>query len=272
MTTRYTLPLRHDVWNILGVSFLISQLFISIGAEKDWFELFQDSSFVPDTLFVFTLTSTLWLYVRMATVLLQQKYDWFEKLLPRILTQVFFGVALPSVACIFIVAIYFYAQYQVPLSATSFPAYEFPFTIIVITQFNLYYLIYYFYRKTKTPAAGNTAIESKKSIVGMIGRKNVPVDLQDIANVFIKNSVVYITTFNNTRLSVDYTLDEISVFLSETDYFRANRQLILHRKSCRSFVNEANGKLLIELDPGADASLAVSQLKAAEFKKWIGAN
>ncbi|MEQ8533369.1 MAG: hypothetical protein RIB86_16055, partial [Imperialibacter sp.] len=128
MTTRYTLPLRHDVWNILGVSLILSQLFISIGAEKDWFELFQDSTFVPDTLFVFTLTSTLWLYVRMVTVLLQQKMDWFERLIARILTQIFFGVALPSVACIFIVALYFYLYYQLPLSSTSFPDYEFPFT------------------------------------------------------------------------------------------------------------------------------------------------
>ncbi|MEQ8808362.1 MAG: LytTR family transcriptional regulator DNA-binding domain-containing protein [Imperialibacter sp.] len=272
MTTRYALPLRHDAWNILGVSLLISQLFISIGAEKDWFELFQDSSFVPDTLFVFTLTSALWLYVRMVTVFLQQKFDWFEKPIARILAQVFFGILLPSIVCIFIVAFYFYAQYQMPLSATSFPAYEFPFTIIVITQFNLYYLIYYFYRKAKTPALGNTAIEAKKSLVGMVGRKNVPIDLQDIANAFIKNSVVYITTFSNTRLSVNYTLDDISLLLGEKDYFRANRQVILHRKSCKAFMNEANGKLLIELEPDADAPLIISQLKAAEFKKWIGAN
>ncbi|MEQ8683762.1 MAG: LytTR family transcriptional regulator DNA-binding domain-containing protein [Imperialibacter sp.] len=272
MTTRYTLPLRHDVWNILGVSLVLSQLFISIGAEKDWFELFQESSFVPDTLFVFTLTSTLWLYVRMATIVLQQKMDWFERPIARIPAQIFFGIVLPSIGCIFVVALYFYAQYQIPLSATSFPAYEFPLAIIVITQFNLYYLIYYFYRKTKTPAAGTAAIEAKKSIVGVVGRKNVPIDLQDIANVFIKNSVVYITTFSNTRLSVSYTLDEISLLLSEADYFRANRQVILHRKCCKSFMNEANGKLLVELDPDADAPLIVSQLKAAEFKKWLGAN
>ncbi|WP_339789610.1 LytTR family transcriptional regulator DNA-binding domain-containing protein [uncultured Imperialibacter sp.] len=272
MTTGYTLPLRHDVWIILGVSLIVSQLFISIGAEKDWFELFQDSSFVPDTLFVFILTSALWLYVRMVSVFLQQKYDWLEKPIARILTQVFFGIALPSVACIFIVALYFYLHYQLPLSSTSFPDYEFPFTIIVIAQFNLYYLIYYFYRKAKTQASANTAVETKKSIVGMIGRKNVPIDLQDIANAFIKNSVVYITTFSNTRLSVNYTLDDISLLLNEKDYFRANRQVILHRKSCKAFMNEANGKLLIELEPDADAPLIISQLKAAEFKKWIGAN
>ncbi|CAD5254872.1 MULTISPECIES: LytTR family transcriptional regulator DNA-binding domain-containing protein [unclassified Imperialibacter] len=263
-------PFKRDIWVILGVSFVVSQVFLSIGADLSWFELLYQTNFLPDTIYSFSLTSLLWLFVRQVTKQLQKKHDWFDRPLSRILLQTILGLALPSLVCVTITSIYFHLYYKVPISATSFPDYELPFSIIVIGQFNVYYIIYYFYRASKVARHDDgRKTGSLKSVIGTFGRKNVPVEAGNIANIFIRGAVVYITTFEGSRLSINYTLDEVFGLLSEEDFFRANRQVIVHRKSCRSFVSEPNGKLLLEVHPSMDEPVVISQLKATDFKKWI---
>lgn len=270
MSNKHLPPFKRDIWIILGVSLVVSQVFVSIGADLSWFELLYQPNFVADTLYSFVLTSSLWLFIRQITKRLQTMYDWLERPLTRVSLQIILGLALPSLACLASTSVYFHLYYDVPISATSFPDYELPFSVIVIAQFNIYYIIYYFYQKSKAdqqPAHRSTTY--LKSLIGTFGRKNVPVDVSNIASISIRDAIVYVTTFEGTRLSINYTLDEVFGLLNEEEFFRANRQVIVHRRSCRSFVSEPNGKLLVEVDPPMDEPVVISQLKAADFKKWI---
>lgn len=263
-------PFKRDIWVILAVSFVVSQVFVSIGADLSWFELLYQPNFLADTFYSFILTFSLWLFVRQVTQQLQSKHDWLERPLPRIVLQTILGLALPSLVCVTTTSVYFHLYYGVPISATSFPDYELPFSVIVIAQFNIYYIIYYFYKKSNpVQQTDYKKTTSLKSLIGTFGRKNVPVDVGNIANISIRDTVVYITTFEGARLSINYTLDEVFALLNEEEFFRANRQVILHRRSCRSFVSEPTGKLLVEVDPPMDEPVVISQLKAADFKKWI---
>ena len=84
MINRTHPPFSRDKWIILSGSLIISQLFISIGSPLSWFELIQKNNFFPDTLFITSLASLLWLIVRAVSVSLQKRYDWLEHPLKRV--------------------------------------------------------------------------------------------------------------------------------------------------------------------------------------------
>lgn len=266
-------PLSRDLWIMTLGSLVVSQLFIAIGTDQSWLALMAGKDFVPDTLFVSTLSFVLWNLVRYTVARLQQKYDWFAQPLKRFLLQVFFGLLLPSVFCASCVVLYYRYYYGVSISQTSFPVYEFPLSVVLIAQFHLYYIVYFFYRKAKPQASPQQEKTEapRKTLLGAIGRKSIPVEVADIAHFYIKDSVVYATTFDNKRLSLNYTLEEVYQLLDSNDFFRSNRQVIINRKACRSFLSEANGKLLVELNPKMEGDLIISQVRAPEFKKWIEA-
>jgi len=259
-----------DRWVITGISLLVSQLFISIGTGSGWFELIHGKTFIADTIFAFGLTSVLWWYVRSVTGLLQKKYDWLLHPLQRVIRQVGFGLLLPSLVCASLVSLYYHFYYGMPVSSTSFPDYEFPFCVVFIAQFNLYYLLYYLFQKSRATAPTEPPTHPKKILIATLGIKNIPVHTDEVANIFIKDSLVFITTFDGNRLSVNSTLDDIYGTLDTNEFFRANRQVIVHRKSCKSFVSQSSGKLLVEVLPAAKDEVVISQLKAADFKNWIG--
>ena len=273
MTNRTHPPFSRDKWIILGGSLIISQLFISIGAQDSWFVLIQQNNFLPDTLFVTCLTLLLWLIVRFVSVSLQKKYDWLEHPLKRIAAQMVPGLVLPVILCAGCVVVYFKLYYNVPVSRTSFPEYEFPLSVVLVVQFNLYYLVYYFYQRARKDQTHTLSENStpRKTIVGSMGRKNFPVEIAQIAHISIKDSLVYATTFDGNKLSINYTLEEVYKLLDTSEFFRTNRQVIINRRSCKSFLNETNGKLLVELRPDTEDQVIISQLKAAEFRKWIEA-
>lgn len=271
MTITNLPPVKRDLSIVTATSLVISQVMISIGAGLSWFELISSPNYLPDTLFVFVLAASLWWYVRWMTGVLQAKYDWMAHTFKRVALQTLLALMIPSIACVVATALYFYLHYKVPVATTTFPDYEFPFSVIIIAQFNLYYIIYYFYQKSKSPqqTIGLKAAQPMRTLIGSRGKKSIPIEAGDIAFVVIRDSVVSATLFDGSRLPVGYTLDELQSLLDEDFFFRANRQVIISRKSCRSFVSEPNGKLLIESVPSMDEPVVVSQLKAVEFKKWI---
>jgi DNA-binding LytR/AlgR family response regulator len=102
------------------------------------------------------------------------------------------------------------------------------------------------------------------------GQKFLPIDVNDIAYFFTKNSINYIQTKDNKKFLVDYTLDEIESSLQPKTFFRANRQIILSVSSVITVHAWFNGKLKVDVKPATDEGVVVSREKANEFKLWLG--
>ncbi|HKG69530.1 MAG TPA: LytTR family DNA-binding domain-containing protein, partial [Segetibacter sp.] len=100
--------------------------------------------------------------------------------------------------------------------------------------------------------------------------KFLPIDVNDIAYFFTKNSINYIQTKDNKKFLVDYTLDEIESSLQPKTFFRANRQIILSVSSVITVHAWFNGKLKVDVKPATDEGVVVSREKANEFKLWLG--
>ena len=87
--------------------------------------------------------------------------------------------------------------------------------------------------------------------------------------IWLESRVVFLKTFDGDKLILSDNLDKYEQELSDADFFRANRQMILNRKTCASFESIENGKVRVDLLSTLGKSVTVSQKKAARFREWI---
>lgn len=102
------------------------------------------------------------------------------------------------------------------------------------------------------------------------GSRLISIDTADIAYIFSENGYSFLRTVQNVKYIIEYKLDELESVLSPKDFFRANRQYILHHKSVTAVHPWFNQKLKVELHPATSEPIVVSRDKAAGFKAWMG--
>jgi DNA-binding LytR/AlgR family response regulator len=70
------------------------------------------------------------------------------------------------------------------------------------------------------------------------------------------------------RFGVDQTLAELEAEL-DAEFFRVNRQYLVHAAAVAGFRPHAKGKLVVELTPPPPGEVIVSQENAARFRAWL---
>ena len=112
----------------------------------------------------------------------------------------------------------------------------------------------------------------KKSFLVYIRGKILPIAVADIAYFYLENDLVFCITRKNEKYIIDQSLDKINKQLNQDDFFRANRQYIVSRKSIKSALEYFHRKLKLELNPAHLSEVLISKLKVSEFKKWLVGN
>lgn len=109
----------------------------------------------------------------------------------------------------------------------------------------------------------------KEKILIPIKDKLLPVDLQDVSCFYTtdKNTEVYLRDGNSYPYSS--TLEQIFQTLNPVDFYRANKQFIIARKSVKDITIWFDNRLLITLDIKVPERIYISKNKAAGFKDWI---
>jgi DNA-binding LytR/AlgR family response regulator len=130
----------------------------------------------------------------------------------------------------------------------------------------------YFYRqwqlaesdkKMKLPTAEGIAVKS--------GTANLLVKWNDILYCFVEGEYVKLVTTAGKSYFTDLSLNRLEEKLPATDFFRLNRQCILHRQAISGFKRIENGKLDVQLQNPSNfpLELTISRTKAVAFKGWF---
>jgi two-component system, LytTR family, response regulator LytT len=98
----------------------------------------------------------------------------------------------------------------------------------------------------------------------------VPVRYSDIALFYIHNETTFLLTRDQRRYSVNRSLDEIEQSVP-SDFFRVNRQYIVHRQTIRDASRYFAHKLSLSLTIPFQETITVSKLKVPPFLKWLSA-
>jgi len=116
------------------------------------------------------------------------------------------------------------------------------------------------------PAAGS--LYKEKFIVN-VRHQWMPVNTSDIA-CFMRENLNYLYTFSGEKYILDYsTLEEIEELLDPRQFYRANRQFIIHINSIQSVKPHENQKLTAHLKAPLKFEVDISREKAPAFKKWF---
>jgi DNA-binding LytR/AlgR family response regulator len=96
----------------------------------------------------------------------------------------------------------------------------------------------------------------------------VVLPVADVAYFAVDDKLVDVVTRDAHRFAVDQTLAELEAELP-AEFFRVNRQYLVHAAAVAGFRLHAKGKLVVELSPPAAGEVIVSQENAARFRAWL---
>ncbi len=106
------------------------------------------------------------------------------------------------------------------------------------------------------------------SILIYQGEKIIPVKFENIAVMFLQNGVVKIHTFDSQVFTASETLEELNK-QQHPDFFRANRQFLVHRKAVKNAAKYFNRKLVLHLNFPFKEKIIISKEKASSFLSWL---
>ncbi|MDJ1482755.1 LytTR family DNA-binding domain-containing protein [Cytophagaceae bacterium YF14B1] len=109
---------------------------------------------------------------------------------------------------------------------------------------------------------------SEQSLIIQRGDKILPIPFTDIAYFAIENEVVCAYTFANEHYKLTHTLDALESRCFP-QFYRANRQILVNRKTIKSASRYFNRKLLLHLSLPYKENVLVGKLKVTEFLMWL---
>jgi DNA-binding LytR/AlgR family response regulator len=101
------------------------------------------------------------------------------------------------------------------------------------------------------------------------GSQLLPLEVDQVAYFATRHELTTLVARDNRRFVLDYTLEQLDRLLDPRQFFRANRQLLLHLSAVRRIHPYFNGKLKLDLHPETTEEMVVSRDKAAAFKAWL---
>ncbi len=121
---------------------------------------------------------------------------------------------------------------------------------------------------TSTPI-NSTKEHEKKRILTYSRNELRPVNVEDIAYIFVDNTITYLIQKNGQKSTSQETLDGIYAHLNDKLFFRVNRQIIVCIYAISKIIKYDNNKLKIETSPSSEIDIIIGKNKASAFKQWL---
>jgi two-component system, LytTR family, response regulator LytT len=116
----------------------------------------------------------------------------------------------------------------------------------------------------------NRKNQKKGSILVYYKDKILPIRTDDIALFYIENEITYIITFGQKSYTINKPLDELEK-IAGPDFYRANRQYLIHRKAIREASQYFDRNLSVALTIPHKETIKVNKVKVSDFLNWLSA-
>lgn len=262
-----------DIYFRIAASLLAAHFIVMFGVEASFFQVLLKPMYWIAMAGSFTIAFLLMVLVRFITRRLDRKFNWEQRTIERIFLQLLFGFVLPGVAAFLLAATYFAIRGYNILN-TLYLRIDYPVILLLILLVNVYYLVYYVVVRLKqtTTAEEVKAIETDTDRTVFIvtkGIHNIRLPIEDIAYFFREGDYNFLRTFTGEDYVLSSSLDDTEGKVSAVDYFRANRQMLVCRRSCMKYELLQYNKLELFTDPQYKSPIIISQKRSRDFKDWI---
>ncbi len=110
--------------------------------------------------------------------------------------------------------------------------------------------------------------QKQQAILVFYKDKILPVKMDDIALLFLKNELVHLVTFNKQQYFINESLEEIEKIV-QSEFYRVNRQYLVNKKAIKDVSKYFGRKLLLNLNVAFPEKITVSKLRVPEFLIWL---
>lgn len=217
-------------------------------------------------------------HVSLSTDMLDRRWGWADSIGKRMAGQLILGVGGAALAAYLIS----YLQYRFldpehVFGTKSFLSVEFPVIVILALCINFVYAALSFKSNThrandEEDSAPEDSVRRNACLLVESGHSKIPLAIEKIAYFKIHAALTWVCTFDNELYRIDKSLGELMPELPSDQFFRVNRQTIVHIAACYSYKSEEFGKISIGLIKPLSLEIPVSQKTAPAFRKWIVRN
>ncbi|WP_197276722.1 LytTR family DNA-binding domain-containing protein [Mangrovimonas sp. ST2L15] len=109
----------------------------------------------------------------------------------------------------------------------------------------------------------------KKTILVHFQGKMIPLKMSEVAYLQYDLGNVYLVTFSNKKYTLNQTLDELESSLNPDEFFRANRQFIIHRDAVQDLENYFSRRMVLKLQVPTSEVIIVSKTKSPQLLRWL---
>jgi len=115
--------------------------------------------------------------------------------------------------------------------------------------------------------------ENERRFLVQLGNKFRVVESKEVAYFQSEDKVTFLVTWENKRYPIDQSLRSLETTLSTRDFFRVNRQYLLHRKAIQELYAYSSTRVKVILKkPMVADDVIVAKDKLGQFKKWLVAS
>ncbi|QZE14841.1 LytTR family DNA-binding domain-containing protein [Halosquirtibacter laminarini] len=93
--------------------------------------------------------------------------------------------------------------------------------------------------------------------------------VEKIAYFYIDDNATYACEFNGKRHVILESLGQIMLGLDKSDYYRVNRQFVVHIRAIEKVENWFRGKLVVVTSPKHHSRITVGRDKSVSFRQWL---
>ena len=109
----------------------------------------------------------------------------------------------------------------------------------------------------------------KKTLLVHFQDKIIPLKTDQIACLHYELGNVYVITFETKKYVLNQTLDEFETQLHPDEFFRANRQFIVHKNAVKTIENYFSRRMLLKLTIPTSEAIIVSKTKSPQLLRWM---
>jgi DNA-binding LytR/AlgR family response regulator len=92
----------------------------------------------------------------------------------------------------------------------------------------------------------------------------------DVSHFIFEDGLVLVTTNNNNRYPLDFSLEQLESILDPAEFFRINRKVILNINAIQKSGSYFNSRLKVTSPFLPDEHCVVSRERVLDFKTWLG--
>ncbi|MGE8426311.1 MAG: LytTR family transcriptional regulator DNA-binding domain-containing protein [Sphingobacterium sp.] len=276
-----TKPIKYkDTWFRIIVCLFAAHFLVMVGEKVDTLEALTIPSYYPTLVINYIIALLIAFAVKKISMIQDKRFPWELDLLKRLLYQFVFGVVLVSILSFLLVFIYFISFSQ-DILASTYPAYEFPFSVVLILCLNFFYASYYFYQlkrrdddnpnpdKESSVVLDTSAIpllksdsentvqedkrDKKEILIIDTPTRSIPIKICDLAFAFVSNGTTFVFLKGMDRLQDGYImsspLKELEDAIDAEQFYRINRKCIVNFESISAFKAGQERTLILMLKP-----------------------